>query len=39
VDGESRRHVVQALAERIEVGLVVRGRNIYSRDRVKIAYR
>jgi len=31
--------VVQALAERIEVGPAVKGRNFYSPDRVKLAHR
>ena len=36
---DSRRRVVRALAERIEVGPAVRGRNFYSRDRVRITHR
>jgi hypothetical protein len=39
LDIESRRRLVQALAERIEVGPGVRGRNFYSRDRVEVTYR
>jgi hypothetical protein len=39
LDIDSRRRVVQALAERIEVEPAVRGRNFYSRDRVKVTYR
>jgi hypothetical protein len=39
LDIDSRRQLVQALAERIEVGPAVRGRNFYSRDRVKVTYR
>lgn len=35
---EDRRRVVQALAERIEVGPAVKGRNFYVPDRVKITY-
>jgi hypothetical protein len=34
-----RRRVVQALAERIEVGPALRGRNFYVPDRVKVTYR
>ena len=36
---ESRRRVVQALAERMEVGPAVRERNFYSPERVKVTYR
>ena len=36
---EDRRRVVEALAERIEVGPAVRGRNFYVPDRVKVTYR
>jgi hypothetical protein len=36
---EDRRRVVQALAERIEVGPAVRGRNFYVPERVKVTYR
>ena len=36
---EDRRRVVQALAERIEVGPAIRGRNFYSPERVKVTYR
>lgn len=36
---ESRRRVVQALAERIEVGPAVKGRNYYSPERVKVTHR
>ena len=39
LDVEDRRRVVQALAERIEVGPAVKGRNFYSPERVKVAYR
>jgi hypothetical protein len=39
LDIESRRRVVQALAERIEVGPAVRGRNFYSRERVSVTSR
>jgi hypothetical protein len=39
LDIDSRRRVVQALADRIEVGPAVRGRNYYSPARVKVAYR
>jgi hypothetical protein len=39
LDIDSRRRVVRAPAERIEVGPAVRGRNFYSRDRVKVTYR
>ncbi|MGA3221511.1 MAG: hypothetical protein ABSE77_20985 [Acidimicrobiales bacterium] len=39
LDIDSRRRVVQALAERIEVGPAVKGRNFYSPDRVKVTYR
>jgi hypothetical protein len=38
-DIDSRPRLVQALAERIEVCPAVRGRNFYSRDRVKVTYR
>ena len=33
------RPVAQALAERIEVGAAVKGRNFYSPERVKVTYR
>jgi DNA invertase Pin-like site-specific DNA recombinase len=36
---EDRRRVVQALAERIEVGPALRGRNFYVPERVKVTYR
>jgi hypothetical protein len=36
---EDRRRVVQALAERIEVGPAVKGRNFYAPERVKVTYR
>ena len=36
---EDRRRVVQALAERIEVGPAVKGRNFYVPERVKVVYR
>jgi hypothetical protein len=36
---EDRRRVVQALAERIEVGPAVRGKNFYVPERVKVTYR
>ena len=39
LDVEDRRRVVRALAERIEVGPAVKGRNFYSPDRVKVTYR
>jgi hypothetical protein len=39
LDIESRRRLVQALAERVEVGSAVRGRNFYSPDRVEVTYR
>jgi hypothetical protein len=39
LDVDSRRRVVQALAERVEVGPAVRGRNFYSPERVKVTYR
>jgi hypothetical protein len=39
LDVENRRRVVQALAERIEVGAAVKGRNFYSPERVKVTYR
>ena len=38
LDVEDRRRVVQALAERIEVGPAVKGRNFYSPERVKVTY-
>jgi hypothetical protein len=39
LDIDRRRQVVQALADRIEVGSAVKGRNFYSPDRVKVTYR
>jgi DNA invertase Pin-like site-specific DNA recombinase len=39
LDIDRRRQVVPALAERIEVGLALKGRNFYSPDRVKVTYR
>ncbi len=36
---ENRRRLVQALAERIEVGPALKGRNFYSPDRVKVTPR
>lgn len=39
LDVEDRRRVVQALAERIEVGPAVKGRNFYSPERVRVTYR
>jgi len=36
---EDRRRVVQALAERIEVGPAVKGRNFYVPERVEVTYR
>ena len=36
---EDRRRVVQALAERIEVGPAMKGPNFYGPDRVEITYR
>jgi hypothetical protein len=36
---EDRRRVVQALAERIEVGPAVSARNFYMPERVKVTYR
>jgi hypothetical protein len=39
LDVEDRRRVVQALAERIEVGPAGRGRNFCSPERVKVNYR
>jgi hypothetical protein len=39
LDVDSRRRLVQALAERIEVGPAVKGRNFYSPERVKVTYR
>jgi site-specific DNA recombinase len=36
---EDRRRVVQALADRIEVGPAVKGRNFYAPERVKVTYR
>ena len=39
LDIDSRRRVVQALAERVEVGPAVRGRNFYPPDRARITYR
>jgi site-specific DNA recombinase len=39
LDVEDRRRVVQALAERVEVGPAVRGRNFYSPERVRVTYR
>ena len=35
LDIDSRRSMVQALADRVEVGPVVRGRNFYSPERVR----
>ena len=39
LDIDRRRQVVHALAERIEVGPALRGRNFYSPDRVTVRYR
>ena len=39
LDVDGRRRVVHALAERVEVGPAVRGRNFYSPERVKVTYR
>jgi 3-hydroxyacyl-CoA dehydrogenase len=36
---EDRRRVVEALAERIEVGPAAKGRNFYVPERVKVTYR
>ena len=39
LDIDRRRQVVQALAECIEVGPAVKGRNFYSPERVRVTYR